>query len=34
MLPKLDGLDVAREIRKTSDTPIIMVSAKIVNLTK
>jgi two-component system, OmpR family, response regulator VicR len=28
MLPKLDGLDVAREIRKTSDTPIIMVSAK------
>jgi two-component system response regulator VicR len=28
MLPKLDGLDIAREIRKTSDTPIIMVSAK------
>ena len=28
MLPKLDGLDVAREIRKTSETPIIMVSAK------
>ena len=28
MLPKLDGLDVAREMRKTSDTPIIMVSAK------
>lgn len=28
MLPKIDGLDVVREIRKTSDVPIIMVSAK------
>jgi two-component system response regulator VicR len=28
MLPKLDGLDVAKEIRKSSDVPIIMVSAK------
>ncbi|MDR2464815.1 MAG: response regulator YycF [Streptococcaceae bacterium] len=28
MLPKKDGLEVAREIRKTLDTPIIMVSAK------
>ncbi|GAB2028137.1 response regulator YycF [Lactovum odontotermitis] len=28
MLPKKDGIEVAREIRKTSDVPIIMVSAK------
>ncbi|MDR1568333.1 MAG: response regulator YycF [Streptococcaceae bacterium] len=28
MLPKVDGLEVAREIRKTHNTPIIMVSAK------
>ncbi len=28
MLPKLSGLDVCREIRTTSDVPIIMVSAK------
>jgi two-component system response regulator VicR len=28
MLPKKDGIEVAKEIRKTSDTPIIMVSAK------
>lgn len=28
MLPKIDGLDVVREIRKSSDVPIIMVSAK------
>lgn len=28
MLPKIDGLEVAREIRKTSEVPIIMVSAK------
>ncbi|UDM32161.1 response regulator YycF [Lentilactobacillus laojiaonis] len=28
MLPKMDGLEVAREIRKTSETPIIMVTAK------
>lgn len=28
MLPKIDGLEVAREIRKTHNTPIIMVSAK------
>ncbi|QOP50289.1 response regulator transcription factor [Lentilactobacillus parabuchneri] len=28
MLPKIDGLEVAREVRKTKDTPIIMVTAK------
>ncbi|WP_159721192.1 response regulator YycF [Enterococcus sp. CSURQ0835] len=28
MLPKKDGLEVAREVRKTHDTPIIMVTAK------
>lgn len=28
MLPKLDGWHVCREIRKTSDTPIIMLTAK------
>ena len=28
MLPELDGLEVAKEIRKTSHTPIIMHSAK------
>jgi len=28
MLPKMDGWQVCREIRKTADTPIIMVSAK------
>lgn len=28
MLPKLDGWQVCREIRKTSDKPIIMVTAK------
>lgn len=28
MLPELDGLDVAKEIRKTSHVPIIMLSAK------
>ena len=28
MLPKMSGLDVCREIRKTSKVPIIMVSAK------
>jgi len=28
MLPKVDGLEVAREIRKTYDMPIIMVTAK------
>ncbi|MBL1230110.1 response regulator transcription factor [Enterococcus sp. BWB1-3] len=28
MLPKIDGLEVAREIRKTYDMPIIMVTAK------
>lgn len=27
-LPELDGLDVARSIRKTSDTPIIMLTAR------
>ena len=28
MLPKMDGLEVAREVRKTYDMPIIMVTAK------
>ncbi|GKQ43337.1 DNA-binding response regulator [Companilactobacillus sp. RD055328] len=28
MLPVMDGLEVAREIRKTRDTPIIMITAK------
>ena len=28
MLPKKDGLEVAREVRKSSEVPIIMVSAK------
>ena len=28
MLPKMDGWQVCREIRRTSDTPIIMVTAK------
>lgn len=28
MLPELDGLEIAKEIRKTSHTPIIMLSAK------
>ncbi|MBP3703313.1 MAG: response regulator, partial [Lachnospiraceae bacterium] len=28
MLPGIDGYDVCREIRKTSSTPIIMLSAK------
>ncbi|ETA74640.1 response regulator YycF [Ligilactobacillus equi] len=28
MLPKMDGLEVAREVRKTHDLPIIMVTAK------
>ena len=28
MLPELDGLEVAKEIRKTSHTPIIMLSWK------
>ena len=28
MLPKIDGLEVCREIRKTSNVPIIMVTAK------
>ena len=27
-LPAIDGLDVAREIRRTSDTPIIMLTAR------
>ena len=26
--PKMDGLEVAREVRKTHDMPIIMVTAK------
>lgn len=28
MLPKIDGLEVARQIRKDNDTPIIMLTAK------
>lgn len=28
MLPEIDGLEVARTIRKTSDTPIIMLTAR------
>lgn len=28
MLPVMDGLEVAREVRKTHDTPIIMITAK------
>lgn len=28
MLPKMDGWQVCREIRKTSNTPIIMLTAK------
>ena len=28
MLPKIDGLEVAREVRKTNNMPIIMVTAK------
>ena len=28
MLPKIDGLEVAREVRKNYDMPIIMVTAK------
>ena len=28
MLPKIDGLEVAREVRKTHDMPIIMVTAE------
>ena len=28
MLPKIDGLEVARKIRKENDTPIIMLTAK------
>ena len=28
-LPGMDGLDIAREIRKKSDTPIIMVTARV-----
>lgn len=28
MLPKMDGLEVAREVRKSHDMPIIMVTAK------
>ena len=28
MLPEIDGLEVAKTIRKTSSVPIIMLSAK------
>ena len=28
MLPEMDGLDVCRELRKTSDVPIIMITAR------
>ena len=34
MLPEIDGLEVAKTIRKTSSVPIIMLSAKIVSLTR
>ena len=34
MLPGMDGYDVCREIRKKSNTPIIMLSAKEKYLTK
>ena len=27
MIPEIDGLDVCRELRKTSDVPIIMITA-------
>lgn len=28
MMPKIDGFEVCREIRKTSDTPVIMITAR------
>ena len=28
MLPKIDGLDICRELRKTSQVPIIMITAR------
>lgn len=28
MMPKVDGFEVCREIRKTSDTPVIMITAR------
>ncbi|MDD3093893.1 MAG: response regulator, partial [Clostridia bacterium] len=28
MMPKMDGFEVVREIRKTSDVPIIMITAR------
>ena len=28
MLPEIDGLDVCRELRKTSDVPIVMITAR------
>ncbi len=28
MIPQIDGLDVCREIRKTSDVPVIMITAR------
>ena len=28
MIPEVDGLDVCRELRKTSDVPIIMITAR------
>ncbi len=34
MLPKLDGWQVCREIRKTSDKPIIMLQPKVKHLTR
>ena len=34
MLPEIDGLEVAKAIRKTSSVPIIMLSAKDRNLTR
>ena len=34
MLPGMDGNDICREIRKTSDTPIIMLTARTDTLDK
>jgi DNA-binding response OmpR family regulator len=28
MMPKMDGFEIVREIRKTSDTPVIMITAR------
>ena len=34
MLPEIDGLEVAKTIRKTSSVPIIMLQLRIANLTR